>query len=162
MEYDWRIYILKESKIKFHDGCGITSLYIHFPFCRHLCNYCDFFKKIPSGSYNISSFQNLFKKQDIVHEKMLVERGLSLNNLETLYIGGGTPSLWGDEGAHFLAEFLLKKGVKLDDLGEFTLEVNPGTWTDQALSSWMKFGINRFSVGLQALDERFLPLLESI
>ena len=87
---------------------------------------------------------------------MLLEQGLGLGNLETLYIGGGTPSLWGKEGANFLKTFLSNQGIKLISEGEFTLEVNPGAWTDDVLSSWMNTGINRFSVGIQALDEKML------
>ena len=157
---DWRIDILEDKKIKIEDE--VKSLYIHFPFCKHICNYCDFYKRVPSEAYNVSSFHNLFNEQDVVHERILSTRGLKLGGLETLYIGGGTPSLWGEEGARFLELFLRKKGLELNNKGEYTLEVNPGTWTDKVISRWLKAGINRFSVGIQSLDERFLPILDRV
>ena len=97
---------MEDKKIKIEDE--VKSLYIHFPFCKHICNYCDFFKKVPSEAYNISSFHNLFNEQDAAHEQILSARGLKLGGLETLYIGGGTPSLWGEEGALFIESFLRK------------------------------------------------------
>lgn len=151
---------MKDKKIKLNSE--VNSLYVHFPFCKHICNYCDFFKRVPSETYNISSFHTLFKNQDIVHEEILSKRGLRLGNLETLYIGGGTPSLWGKEGARFLNHFLMGKGLGLDSEGEYTLEVNPGTWTDDIIANWLQSGINRFSVGIQSLDERFLPILDRV
>ena len=151
---------MEDKKIKIEDE--VKSLYIHFPFCKHICNYCDFYKKVPSEAYNVSSFHNLFNEQDVAHERILSTRGLKLGGLETLYIGGGTPSLWGEEGARFLESFLQKKGLELNNKGEYTLEVNPGTWTDKIISRWLKAGINRFSVGIQSLDERFLPILDRV
>ena len=151
---------MEDKKIKIEDE--VKSLYIHFPFCKHICNYCDFYKKVPSEAYNVSSFHNLFNEQDVAHERILSTRGLKLGGLETLYIGGGTPSLWGEEGARFLELFLRKKGLELNNKGEYTLEVNPGTWTDKVISRWLKAGINRFSVGIQSLDERFLPILDRV
>ncbi len=151
---------MNDKKIKLESE--VRSLYIHFPFCKHICNYCDFFKKVPSDSYSLSSFHNLFKKQDVAHEKILSKRGLRLGSLETLYVGGGTPSLWGKEGSQFLKKFLSGKALELSKNGEYTLEVNPGTWTDEVISHWLKSGINRFSVGIQSLDKRFLPILDRV
>ena len=141
---------------------SVSSLYIHFPFCKHLCNYCDFFKKIPSESNNISTFEEIFLSQFLIQEKIFSDYGLSFENLDTLYIGGGTPSLWGKGGAEFLKSLFRKKRVHLNSGGEFTLELNPGAWDHTVVSSWEDFGINRFSIGIQSLDPRFLPLLDRV
>ena len=61
-----------------------------------------------------------------------------------------------------LSHFCGNKGLELNNKGEYTLEVNPGTWNDKIISRWLKAGINRFSVGLQSLDERFLPILDRV
>lgn len=83
-------------------------------------------------------------------------------DLETLYIGGGTPSLWGKEGAIFLREFLKSKDIKFADDLEFTLEVNPGSWTIESLEEWKKTGVNRYSLGIQSLDGRFIKHLDRV
>ena len=82
--------------------------------------------------------------------------------LETLYIGGGTPSLWGVEGAIFLRDFLNSKGIKFSEDVEFTLEVNPGSWTTESLEEWKRTGVNRYSLGIQSLDGRFIKHLDRV
>ncbi len=82
--------------------------------------------------------------------------------LETLYIGGGTPSLWGAEGAIWLRNFLNTKEIKFSDDLEFTLEVNPGSWTAESLEEWKKTGVNRYSLGIQSLDGRFIKHLDRV
>ena len=141
---------------------SVSSLYIHFPFCKHLCNYCDFFKKIPSESNNISNFEEVFLSQYMAQEKIFNDFELSFECLDTLYIGGGTPSLWGNDGADFLKDFFSKKRILLNNDGEFTLELNPGAWSHRVVSSWEDFGVNRFSIGIQSLDHRFLPILDRV
>lgn len=82
--------------------------------------------------------------------------------LETLYIGGGTPSLWGARGAHFLEKLFKDNQISLKQGGEFTLEVNPGTWNEAGLNAWQEFGINRFSLGIQALRTDYLKILDRV
>lgn len=96
------------------------------------------------------------------HQAFLLEQGLRLGELETLYIGGGTPSLWGERGARFLKDALKNVGVKLKDKGEFTLEVNPGSWKPNGIDAWKDFGINRFSLGTQSLRPDYLKLLDRV
>jgi oxygen-independent coproporphyrinogen-3 oxidase len=139
----------------------VSSLYLHFPFCRHLCNYCDFYKNIKTDS-GIGEFESYLKKS---HEKLksyLIDCEVEVAPLETIYIGGGTPSLWGARGASFLAQFLEERGYKVAEDCEFTLEVNPGAWTEEGLDHWRKVGVNRFSLGIQSLDSRFLKLLDRV
>ncbi len=139
----------------------INSLYIHFPFCRHLCNYCDFYKIIPQeGDYD--GFEKLFYEMHQEHQRFLNENDAVLGELETLYIGGGTPSLWGKRGATYLEKLLHDSGVQLKPEGEFTLEVNPGSWTPEGIKAWRDFGINRFSLGTQSLRPDYLKLLDRI
>ena len=140
----------------------IESLYIHFPFCRHLCNYCDFYKKIGPNSEAINDFHHFFDLSWQAHQQFMEKNAVSFKKLKTLYIGGGTPSLWGKEGAIFLEDLFKREGLLREEDAECTLEVNPGSWDDQSLLAWQQFGMNRFSLGIQSLDERFLRLLDRV
>lgn len=137
-------------------------LYLHFPFCRHLCNYCDFYKKIPQSSAELDSFHEYLTKSWIKLSEMAEIKNESFLKLESLYIGGGTPSLWGETGAHFLQKFMIDRGIERDSDCEWTLEVNPGSWTKLGLEAWRSAGVNRFSLGIQALDQRFLKILDRV
>ena len=140
----------------------IESLYIHFPFCRHQCNYCDFYKRVPSSSEEVGDFERYLLESWSGHENLLEEQGYVWGELQTLYLGGGTPSLWGSAGAAFLSSFLEQRGVTLSPQGEVTLEVNPGGWTLQGLRDWRGMGVNRYSLGIQSLEPFFLKVLDRI
>ena len=79
----------------------IRSLYLHYPFCRHLCNYCDFYKNIPKNDAAVDEFENLLDGMLVKHIDFLESHQQFLSPLETFFIGGGTPSLWGKEEAFF-------------------------------------------------------------
>lgn len=135
---------------------------MHFPFCRHLCNYCDFYKKIGPSPENLSEFHQYLLKSFLEHKKLLTLEGFSFEEIETLYLGGGTPSLWGLNGVQFLKKFFKENGLVLSSDGEHTMEVNPGSWNEETLESFRAFGINRYSVGLQSLNEKFLTILDRV
>jgi oxygen-independent coproporphyrinogen-3 oxidase len=141
----------------------IESLYIHFPFCKHLCNYCDFYKSIPQNfSQDLETFHSLFEKQWKIHQELLSTEQAAFSKLKTLYIGGGTPSLWKEDGALFLRKFLAEKNLNFASDYEFTLEVNPATWTDEGIRAWLESGVNRFSIGVQSYREEFIKLLDRV
>jgi oxygen-independent coproporphyrinogen-3 oxidase len=139
----------------------IDSLYIHFPFCTHLCNYCDFYKKVPTNiAQDFKNYHHYLTQSLIEHHSLTKMHGYSWQPLNTLYIGGGTPSLWGISGRDFLQDFLLENNLKLNENCEFTLEVNPGAWDDTTIKAWLDLGVNRFSLGIQTLNETMLPYLD--
>lgn len=141
----------------------IDSLYLHFPFCSHLCNYCDFFKKIPENkAQDFKSFHNYLEKSFEIHQSLIEKNGYSWSPLKTLYIGGGTPSLWGIEGKIFLENFLKERKIKIADDCEFTMEINPGMWTKETLKEWREIGANRFSLGVQSLDKEMIKYLDRV
>ena len=141
----------------------IHSLYLHFPYCRHLCNYCDFFKtKMNSESPSFDSFHHWLEKAWTQHAIFLKEQNFSLNFLKSLYFGGGTPSLWGKEGAHFFRQFLQDKGLSFAPGYEWTVELNPGRLKESAIKEWPNVGANRFSVGVQSLRNEYLKILDRI
>ncbi len=138
----------------------VSSLYLHVPFCRHLCNYCDFYKRrFDAPAAQLAEYHSYLRDAWERHESLLREHGFLWGPLETLYLGGGTPSLWGEEGAAFLASLWGGK-VPLAQECEATMEIDPGSWTEHGLRAWSGLGVNRFSLGTQSLDPRFLRILD--
>lgn len=141
----------------------IQSLYLHYPFCKHLCNYCDFFKKVPVNSeLEIDQYHAYLEKAFLVQESLMKKHGYFWGELKTLYIGGGTPSLWGVKGAQYLKKFLKDRSIVLANDCEFTLEVNPGAWSDESLKAWEEAGVNRYSLGIQSLNDQIIKYLDRV
>ena len=128
-----------------------TGLYIHFPFCRSKCPYCAFYSEIYS-QHLVSSFLVA-----LPHEVALLP--FHPTNIETIYLGGGTPSLIPELE---LAELLKNIQMNLSSVEEFTIEVNPATITPQKLNTYKALGINRISLGVQSLDDEELKFLGRI
>ncbi len=139
----------------------ISSLYLHFPFCRELCNYCDFFRNKVSVQ-GILDYQNYLTSSIKKHTQLLTRNHAVLGDLKTIYIGGGTPSLWGNAGIDYLHELFDQLKVKISSNCEFTLEINPATLDIQELQRWKQLGVNRFSLGVQALDDDLLKQMGRI
>ena len=143
----------------------ISSLYIHFPYCRHLCNYCDFFNSAPSAVERNAKIPEYHKLLSLSFDRLKTfyeKNEVSIGELETIYIGGGTPSLWGEQGVEFLNSFFTENKISIDKNCEMTLEVNPGTWTSEGLESFQRFGFNRFSLGIQSTRNDFLEKLDRV
>lgn len=138
----------------------VSSLYLHVPFCKHLCNYCDFYKKqFDQSKKQIEEFHQFLEMSLQRHEELLLTHHAQMKPLETVYLGGGTPSLWGVEGAQFFKNSILSK-MPLQDSCEFTMEVDPGTWTPEMIESWKVIGLNRISIGTQSLHPDFLKIMD--
>ncbi|AXH53237.1 radical SAM family heme chaperone HemW [Clostridium perfringens] len=133
---------------------GKISLYIHIPFCAQKCLYCDFPSFARKDHLRKAYIEALNKEIISLREKH--------NNLEinTIFIGGGTPSvLEADE-----LECLLKEVAKLNmakDI-EYSMECNPGNLTEEKLEVMKKYGVNRISMGLQAKQDNLLKGLGRI
>lgn len=139
---------------------SVASLYVHVPFCRHLCNYCDFYKqKFERPRAQLEEFDRYLTESWKRHESLWAESQVTWSPLETLYFGGGTPSLWGEQGAARFAQFL-DQGLSLKPQAEVTFEVDPGAWTEAGLRAWEEIGVNRYSVGTQSLDPVYLKVLD--
>ena len=131
-----------------------AGLYIHIPFCLQKCNYCDFFsvragrfKNILSG--HLSPFV-LRLAEDI---KIQADK-YSINEWDTVYIGGGTPSLLSPDDLYYLSSQI--PAAQKNPHREFTVEINPEDLTKDFLSAAVSGGINRFSVGIQSLNDEVL------
>jgi putative oxygen-independent coproporphyrinogen III oxidase len=130
-----------------------THLYLHIPFCRHKCGYCDF------NAY--AGMERLMPAYVEALERELegARARLPFGPLSTLYLGGGTPSLLPAS----LAERLLVRVHELFNVAEdaeVTLEANPASTDPEKLAAWRRGGVNRLSLGVQGFDRRALAVLE--
>ncbi len=139
----------------------VSSIYLHVPFCKHLCNYCDFYKtKLDSGRNQIEEFHQFLLQSWDRHQILMAEKNIEWAPLDTIYLGGGTPSLWGTRGAEFFRDLILSKLSLASP--EFTMEVDPGTWSEDGIALWKSNGLNRISIGTQSLDPKFLKIMDRI
>ena len=128
----------------------IKSLYIHIPFCNNICTYCDFYKMISNDKTKEIYIDYLIKELEIKENL--------LKNLETIYIGGGTPSSIHPK----IMEKLLNKLSQITDLTilkEFSIEANPNDISDELLLLFSKYSINRVSLGVQSVRQDKLKIL---
>ena len=129
----------------------MSGIYIHVPFCWQRCHYCDFYSTLKTG-----------KRKEFA-EKILKEIGLrrdfiSDRNVDTIYFGGGTPSLLDPKDlGKIISE--VKNSFSLDDDHEITLEANPDDLTTEYLKKIRGTGINRLSIGVQSFDDKDLQML---
>jgi len=138
----------------------VSSFYLHVPFCRHLCNYCDFYKrKFEQPNQQFEDFHQTLNLEFVRHQKLMSSSGVQWGQLETIYFGGGTPSLWGTQGAEYFQKSEFGK-LKRNTNAEFTMEIDPGTWTKELIDAWKNLGLNRISIGTQSLDPKFLKILD--
>jgi len=130
----------------------MTGLYLHIPFCRRKCPYCDFY-----------SCSDQFQLLDIYPQLLLDQLQLELDAgwrepFDTVFFGGGTPSLLQPyQVAEILETIAVTAG--LNENAEISLEANPGTVTAGSLAGYRAAGVNRLSLGIQSTDERQLRRL---
>ena len=121
-----------------------ASVYVHAPFCARRCFYCDFAVSV--------------RTEAIAAELRQVEAGGGLilaAELDTLYVGGGTPSLLGPDAMRSLADVLTPPRLRSPTL-EWTSEANPESFTPEVARSWRRAGVNRLSLGTQSFDPHVL------
>ncbi len=125
----------------------IKGLYIHIPFCMNICHYCDFTKMVAKDELKTIYLDHLLLE--------LSHYSHRLNDLETIYIGGGTPSCL----SIALLERLLKainSIVDMDRITEFTIETNPNDIDEDKAQLFHKYQINRVSLGVQTFNQELL------
>lgn len=125
------------------------EVYIHIPFCVKKCDYCDFLSMSADEKTKREYVRALVREIELSREKM--EDYL----IDTVFIGGGTPSIL--EGS-LIEEILsaLMANSKVSEDAEITIECNPGTVTEEKLQLYKKVGINRLSIGLQSANDKEL------
>jgi len=131
----------------------MSGIYIHIPFCKQACHYCDF------------HFSTSLKKKDelvfaLVKELELRKHELKNELLETIYFGGGTPSLLNNKKLSLLIDSVYKN-YKVSKNPEITLEANPDDLTAIRIRELSHTPINRLSIGIQSFFETDLKLMNS-
>jgi oxygen-independent coproporphyrinogen III oxidase len=127
---------------------GARHLYAHLPFCAHRCGYCDFVTAVGRGDEHGGYVEALLGELEL-------ERGLLAAEVETVFLGGGTPTF---TGAAALARLL--DGLPAGD--EVTVEANPETVTDELAGLLREGGVNRVSLGAQTFQPDLLSVLDRV
>jgi oxygen-independent coproporphyrinogen III oxidase len=126
-----------------------TGIYIHIPFCRSRCSYCDFATGLFEADLAARYVQALADE---------IQRGSLSSSIDTIYFGGGTPSLLNPAQLEKLLNAVSNKFSVEDDV-EVTMEMNPGTVTPDVLRDFRSLGVNRASFGAQTFDDDELARL---
>ena len=122
-----------------------TSAYVHIPFCTQICYYCDFSKVFIKNQPVDDYLQALIREFE----------SYDIEQLRTLYIGGGTPTSITAQQLDYLLTNLTKH-LDLSVLEEFTIEANPGDLTDDKIEVLKKSAVNRVSLGVQTFNDKQL------
>ncbi len=134
----------------------MSSLYLHIPFCSNKCAYCDFFSQIGTHTQLAEYVELLNLNIRILHQQYP-----DTQPFETVFLGGGTPSLLTVAQLESLLRNISER-FKLAENAEITLEANPGTINLNQLKGYRQAGVNRLSLGIQSLNNRNLQQLERI
>lgn len=139
---------------------GSLGIYVHVPFCVKKCNYCDFLSFPLKKETDCRNTENYVKalQQEIRNPFKLPE---SPAEVDTIYIGGGTPSLLSERQTGCILDEINRKFL-VNQGAEITMECNPGTVTAESLRAYRELGINRLSIGIQSAVEKELALLGRI
>ena len=140
------------------------GLYIHIPFCKHKCNYCDFCSYENKEQLIPDYIECLQTEIQEVGKANVQDAKEGKDNpflVTTIYIGGGTPSF---VDSTYIIEIMntIRKNYTIDKKAEITIEVNPGTITLEKLQDYFNCGINRISIGLQSTYDALLKQIGRI
>ena len=128
----------------------MLGIYVHIPFCEKKCNYCAF-----------SSFSKLNEKEKYISylkNEIVSFAKKNSEKVDTIYIGGGTPSVLSTEEISKILE-TIKSNYEIAGDAEITIECNPNSITEEKLVFYKKSGVNRISIGVQRLNDEKLKIL---
>ncbi len=126
----------------------MAGIYLHIPFCKQACTYCNF-------HFTTSLLYKDELVKALVQEVKAETDYLEGESVQTIYFGGGTPSLLSPHECEIILGSIRKRFL-VDPLAEITLEANPDDITPEKLIGWRQAGINRLSIGVQSFDEEEL------
>src|SRR5690554_6274091 len=120
------------------------GMYVHIPFCQYICHYCDFVKQVPKNKEMVDKYLDYLVEEINLYESYI-------NKLDTIYIGGGTPSMLSPFQMEKLFSTLVKFNAK-----DITIEINPDSYSLDKGLMFKKYGITRVSVGVQSFHDSIL------
>ncbi|BAQ66230.1 radical SAM family heme chaperone HemW [Geminocystis sp. NIES-3709] len=131
------------------------SAYIHIPFCKRRCFYCDFPITVlgDNSGHNYSHWQKEYV--DFLCQEIIATSQENTTSLETIFFGGGTPSLLAVEGLETILT-TLNNHFRINKDAEISLEIDPATFDLTKLKQYQKLGVNRVSLGVQAFQDKLL------
>ena len=132
----------------------VQAAYIHLPFCRRRCFYCDFPVVVVGNHANLRDLAGVQSYVEALCQEIQVTPSQG-QSLKTIFFGGGTPSLVPIADLETILQQLDQK-FGIDSNAEISLEIDPGTFTREQLSDYQRLGINRLSLGVQAFQDELL------
>ena len=129
----------------------MSGIYIHIPFCKQQCNYCDF-----HFSTSLKTKEDLLNA--LIREMKIQSSFLTGTKIRTIYFGGGTPSLLSQDEIKALFN-ALNQNFMLDNVEEITMEANPDDLTEQKVKELKNTPVNRFSIGVQSFQAKDLEYM---
>lgn len=136
---------------------NLLSLYVHWPYCESKCPYCDFNSHVIE-TINVNDWIKSYKNQLLAMKKELIDNDIQFKHLNTLFFGGGTPSLMPLKIIECIIDMSNEIfGFKHDI--EITLEANPNSYDRKKFVQFKQLGINRISIGAQSLNNHNLKFL---
>ena len=147
-----------------------TGVYLHIPFCKSRCSYCDFATDVYRDSGAVERYVDALCREIVLrkparqqglndqHSDQALPNGRASAIVDTIYFGGGTPSLLEPEQIKRILNAVTSL-FSVDESAEITMEMNPATVTPEKLDAYKKLGINRASFGVQTFNDRDLKLL---
>jgi oxygen-independent coproporphyrinogen-3 oxidase len=128
----------------------LAGIYIHIPFCKQRCTYCDFYKETGSNNNQIDAFV-----EALIQELQLRKSYLNGDNISTVYFGGGTPSVLNfNQFKNIFNE--IYNNFNVEDDAEITMEANPDDLTEEYLKTLSPLPFNRLSIGIQSFNNTHL------
>jgi len=143
----------KKYKKNLNNNLPNISLYIHFPWCEKKCPYCDFNVTTAKKDKDVFALT-----EAVINDISLSKNDINNRKFQSVYFGGGTPSLVPAEHFKKILDFLHKKEM-IDSSAEITVEFNPKEAKKDKIASMLSAGINRISLGVQSFDESVLNQL---
>jgi len=125
----------------------MSGIYIHIPYCKQACHYCDF--------HFSTSMKTKNEMIDCIVKEMDIRESEFSKKIDSLYIGGGTPSLMTNLELETIFNGLEKK-MSIGDIKEITIEINPEDLISEKLEFYKEIGINRLSIGIQSMNNNIL------
>lgn len=125
----------------------MSGIYIHIPYCKQACHYCDF--------HFSTSMKTKNEMIDCIVKEMDIRKSEFSKKIDSVYIGGGTPSVMTNLELETIFNGLEKK-ISISDIKEITIEINPEDLINEKLEFYNEIGINRLSIGIQSMNNNIL------